>query len=51
METPEQEAYLIAEGCQEGQGYYYSKPLPAREMTALLQQSRHFTRTLSSIQP
>ncbi len=51
VETPEQEAYLIAEGCQEGQGYYYSKPLPAREMTALLQQSRHFTRTLSSIQP
>lgn len=51
VETPEQEAYLIAEGCEEGQGYYYSKPLPAREMTALLQQSRHFTRTLSSIQP
>ena len=51
VETPEQEAYLIAEGCQEGQGYYYSKPLSAREMTALLQQSRHFTRTLSSIQP
>ncbi len=51
VETPEQEAYLIVEGCEEGQGYYYSKPLPAREMTALLQQSRHFTRTLSSIQP
>ncbi len=51
VETPEQEAYLIAEGCEEGQGYYYSKPLQAREMTALLQQSRHFTRTLSSIQP
>ncbi|MCW3148307.1 EAL domain-containing protein [Stutzerimonas stutzeri] len=48
VETPEQEAYLIAEGCQEGQGYYYSKPLPAHEMTVLLQQSQRFDRALNS---
>lgn len=30
VETAEQEAYIIAEGCNEGQGYLYSKPLPAR---------------------
>ncbi len=30
VETAEQEAYIISEGCHEGQGYHYSKPLPAR---------------------
>jgi len=30
VETREQEAYVIAQGCHEGQGYLYSKPLPAR---------------------
>ncbi|MDP3815162.1 bifunctional diguanylate cyclase/phosphodiesterase, partial [Pseudomonas sp.] len=29
VETAEQEAYIIAQGCNEGQGYFYSKPLPA----------------------
>ncbi|MBV2206768.1 MAG: EAL domain-containing protein [Pseudomonas sp.] len=48
VETPEQEAYLIAEGCEEGQGYYYSKPLQAREMTALLEQSRHVGQAVNS---
>lgn len=38
VETAEQEAYIIAEGCHEGQGYYYSKPLPARELQAFLKQ-------------
>ncbi|HLA31403.1 MAG TPA: EAL domain-containing protein, partial [Pseudomonas sp.] len=28
VETAEQEAYIIAQGCNEGQGYFYSKPLP-----------------------
>ncbi len=48
VETPEQEAYLIAEGCQEGQGYYYSKPLPARDLELLLRQSQPFDRAANS---
>ncbi|CAM3524908.1 GGDEF-domain containing protein [Pseudomonas floridensis] len=36
VETVEQEAYVISEGCHEGQGYFYSKPLPARELLAYL---------------
>jgi len=40
VETAEQEAYIISEGCHEGQGYHYSKPLPARELAAYLKQSR-----------
>jgi diguanylate cyclase (GGDEF)-like protein len=39
VETAEQEAYIISEGCHEGQGYYYSKPLPARELGAYLKQA------------
>ena len=39
VETAEQEAYIIAQGCHEGQGYYYSRPLPARELTQYLKQS------------
>ncbi|WP_417787105.1 putative bifunctional diguanylate cyclase/phosphodiesterase [Stutzerimonas xanthomarina] len=39
VETAEQERYLIDEGCNEGQGYYYSKPVSAPELTALLKQS------------
>ena len=48
VETPEQEAYLIAEGCQEGQGYYYSKPLLARDLDLLLRQSTPFDRAVNS---
>ncbi|MFV3414048.1 putative bifunctional diguanylate cyclase/phosphodiesterase [Pseudomonas nitroreducens] len=40
VETVEQEAYIIAQGCHEGQGYLYSKPLPARELTLYLRQAR-----------
>ncbi|MBT2374103.1 putative bifunctional diguanylate cyclase/phosphodiesterase [Pseudomonas fluorescens] len=40
VETAEQEAYIISEGCHEGQGYHYSKPLPARELAAYLKQSQ-----------
>ncbi|MGE8496140.1 MAG: putative bifunctional diguanylate cyclase/phosphodiesterase [Pseudomonas sp.] len=40
VETAEQEAYIIAQGCHEGQGYFYSKPLPARELTLYLKQAR-----------
>lgn len=41
VETAEQEAYIISEGCHEGQGYLYSKPLPARELLAYLKQAQH----------
>ncbi|MFJ3259370.1 putative bifunctional diguanylate cyclase/phosphodiesterase [Pseudomonas sp. NPDC086581] len=40
VETVEQEAYIIAQGCHEGQGYLYSKPLPARELTLYIKQAR-----------
>ena len=40
VETVAQEAYIISEGCHEGQGYLYSKPLPARELLAYLKQSQ-----------
>ncbi|PTQ72482.1 bifunctional diguanylate cyclase/phosphodiesterase [Pseudomonas sp. GV071] len=43
VETLEQEAYIIAQGCHEGQGYLYSKPLPARELTLFLKQSRRIS--------
>ncbi|MFR0672611.1 putative bifunctional diguanylate cyclase/phosphodiesterase [Enterobacterales bacterium AW_CKDN230030176-1A_HGKHYDSX7] len=41
VETAEQEAYIIAQGCNEGQGYHYSKPLPARELTHFIRQTQH----------
>jgi diguanylate cyclase (GGDEF)-like protein len=47
VETAEQEAYIIAQGCNEGQGYLYSKPLPARELTLFLKQSRRLTNAIN----
>ncbi|MFI8744713.1 putative bifunctional diguanylate cyclase/phosphodiesterase [Pseudomonas sp. NPDC077186] len=43
VETAEQEAYIIAQGCHEGQGYLYSKPLSARELTLFLKQARRLS--------
>ena len=40
VETAEQEAYIVNEGCDEGQGYYYSKPLPAKELALFIKKSR-----------
>ncbi|MNT70930.1 Cyclic di-GMP phosphodiesterase Gmr [compost metagenome] len=48
VETAEQEAYIIAQGCNEGQGYLYSKPLPARELTLYLKQARRLTTAASN---
>jgi EAL domain-containing protein (putative c-di-GMP-specific phosphodiesterase class I) len=36
IETREELDYLKHQGCTEGQGYYFSKPAPAREVHALL---------------
>lgn len=41
VETQAQETYVIAEGCHEGQGYLYSKPLPARELLAYLKLNQY----------
>ncbi|HGM6258221.1 TPA: EAL domain-containing protein, partial [Pseudomonas aeruginosa] len=51
VETAEQEAYIIAEGCNEGQGYLYSKPLPARELTQYLKQARRLSQATSNERP
>ncbi|HEY6896559.1 MAG TPA: EAL domain-containing protein [Rhodocyclaceae bacterium] len=37
VETEAQLAYLREQGCDEMQGYYYSRPLPAEKFTALIQ--------------
>jgi len=36
VETSEQLAFLREQGCDEAQGYYYSKPLPATQFEAFL---------------
>jgi diguanylate cyclase (GGDEF)-like protein/PAS domain S-box-containing protein len=36
VETPDQLAHLDSEGCDEVQGYYFGKPMPADEFLALL---------------
>ncbi|USE35167.1 bifunctional diguanylate cyclase/phosphodiesterase [Endozoicomonas sp. SCSIO W0465] len=36
VETVEQDAYLAQRGCQEGQGYYYGKPLSAHDFISLV---------------
>ncbi len=48
VETAEQEAYIIAQGCNEGQGYLYSKPLSARELTLYLKQARRLSSAASN---
>ncbi len=40
IEIVEQENYLISQGCQEGQGYYYGKPLPADDFIKLLNKQK-----------
>ncbi|WP_257285042.1 bifunctional diguanylate cyclase/phosphodiesterase [Endozoicomonas sp. SESOKO1] len=40
IETVEQETYLAKKGCQEGQGYYYGKPLSAHDFISLISSQR-----------
>ena len=37
IETAEQLAFLRSHGCDEGQGYYFSRPMPANETAKLLE--------------
>jgi len=36
VETPEQFAFLRAQNCDEGQGYFFGRPMPAEALAALL---------------
>lgn len=36
VETKEQRDYLVENGCEDIQGYFYSKPVPAKEIEVLL---------------
>jgi len=37
VETEEQKAFLVANGCNKIQGYYYSKPIPPEQMRSFFQ--------------
>jgi len=36
VETEAQATFLLATGCEQAQGYYFGRPVPARDATALL---------------
>ena len=40
IETEEQRRFLLAHGCDLGQGFYFSRPVPADEVPALYEESR-----------
>lgn len=43
IETEGQLSYLRAQGCDEMQGYYFSRPVPAADMEQLLREGRHLS--------
>ncbi len=47
VETPAQLEQLRAEGCQEVQGYLFSRPVPARDLKRFLEAKRNFARAES----
>ncbi|WP_418137450.1 putative bifunctional diguanylate cyclase/phosphodiesterase [Agrobacterium sp. El2ro-1b] len=48
VETAEQATFLRAAGCPYGQGYYFSRPLPADAIEAMLGNTTTFLASLSS---
>jgi diguanylate cyclase len=40
VETPEALEFLQARQCDEAQGYYFSRPIPAEELSTLLKSGR-----------
>ncbi|MGV2051936.1 putative bifunctional diguanylate cyclase/phosphodiesterase [Agrobacterium sp. 22-209-1] len=51
VETAEQAAFLRMAGCPYGQGYYFSRPLPAGAIAAMLRNTTTFPAGLSSDRP
>lgn len=51
VESGEQAAFLRAAGCPYGQGYYFSRPLPADAIEAMLANSTTFPTGLSGDRP
>ncbi|NDY96837.1 EAL domain-containing protein [Wenzhouxiangella limi] len=49
IETAEQLAFLKRQGCKCGQGYYFSRPVPADEFAALLRQPKAYTDLISPV--
>jgi len=48
VETEAQLAYLRKHGCDEVQGYFFSRPLPADEFDALLRQDMYFPAAITA---
>jgi diguanylate cyclase (GGDEF)-like protein/PAS domain S-box-containing protein len=48
VETAEQLAFLRAHGCDEGQGYYFARPMPAEETAKLLEMGMELTVPVNS---
>ena len=48
IETAEQLAFLRAHGCDEGQGYYFARPMPAEETAKLLEMGMELTVPVNS---
>ncbi|TVT58031.1 MAG: EAL domain-containing protein [Sedimenticola thiotaurini] len=48
IETPFQEAFLADLGCELGQGYLYSQPVPCEQIEALIRSQPHLCKTSSA---
>lgn len=51
LETEEQLAFLQLHGCDEVQGYYYGKPMPAEEFIEFMKQPVRIPSRMSAIRP